>query len=506
MSSSNWQDTAMHSGIIESISQGNFPPQAPYFSGVPLNYYYFTDFHSSILETMYGRFFPRVLVYDNPFFAFILAILVYFTTYELTRNRKISVLSLVLAPFIGNYMFVDFVNDLTNGLGKAKDLIATKGYAIEFGGMFQVSPMADYFLQNRPMMVGLPAFVAVLLLSIFLFRKKIPGVALLAGFIAGALIKFQLFSSLISVGAFFVVSMFYFSLRRHKLFFQSAFYFLTIYLIFVLIFATDTNVNQKSLVLLVAENFSWGPWERGKDLSWYLEFVSKNLGFPFVIVTLSFFVKKSRAFWAITVIALALTVIPFAFRFTIMKYDMLKFIYFASIIYSLVVFWVLRKIVKNNYIFWTLFSLIIVTSSLTSFLNLGNSYLNKTMAYTQNEIDSGFWIRENTPPKSVFLDLANLHSPITEVAGRLRVLSYINWPHSHGYNVGSDNVFSRLEDIKNVYAKGDLTAIAKYNVDYVYWGRMERDGYPGAEKILESSTHLTKVFDNGEVKIFKTKL
>jgi len=55
----NWQDTAMHLGIIESITQGNFPPQAPYFAGFPLNYYFFADFHASILNKLFGHFFPQ---------------------------------------------------------------------------------------------------------------------------------------------------------------------------------------------------------------------------------------------------------------------------------------------------------------------------------------------------------------------------------------------------------------------------------------------------------------
>jgi uncharacterized membrane protein len=55
MGGPNWQDTAMHLSIIQSLTQGNFPPQAPYFSGQPLTYYYFSDFHAAIVNTMFGR-------------------------------------------------------------------------------------------------------------------------------------------------------------------------------------------------------------------------------------------------------------------------------------------------------------------------------------------------------------------------------------------------------------------------------------------------------------------
>lgn len=68
MSGPNWQDKAMHLSIIESLAQGNFPPQAPYFSGQTLSYYYFSDLHAAIINIFYGEFFPQVLVLINPFF------------------------------------------------------------------------------------------------------------------------------------------------------------------------------------------------------------------------------------------------------------------------------------------------------------------------------------------------------------------------------------------------------------------------------------------------------
>ncbi len=51
---SNWQDTPFHFEIIESLNQGNFPPQTPNYVGTPLSYHYFIDFHTAIVEKMYG--------------------------------------------------------------------------------------------------------------------------------------------------------------------------------------------------------------------------------------------------------------------------------------------------------------------------------------------------------------------------------------------------------------------------------------------------------------------
>ena len=77
LSGSNWQDTPMHYEIIESINNGNFPPQMPYYAGVRMFYHYFVDFHTAILEEAYGAFFPRMIVVTNTFFIFLFALSVF---------------------------------------------------------------------------------------------------------------------------------------------------------------------------------------------------------------------------------------------------------------------------------------------------------------------------------------------------------------------------------------------------------------------------------------------
>ena len=47
---SNWSDLGVHLSIAETLNSGaNFPPEVPYFSGAPLVYHWFADFHAAIL-------------------------------------------------------------------------------------------------------------------------------------------------------------------------------------------------------------------------------------------------------------------------------------------------------------------------------------------------------------------------------------------------------------------------------------------------------------------------
>ena len=72
LTGSNWQDTPFHYEIIESINQGNFPPQTPNYIGTPLTYHYFVDFHTAIIEKMYG-YLPNILPVLNALFIVVFA-------------------------------------------------------------------------------------------------------------------------------------------------------------------------------------------------------------------------------------------------------------------------------------------------------------------------------------------------------------------------------------------------------------------------------------------------
>jgi uncharacterized membrane protein len=513
MSSSNWQDTAMHMGIIESITQDNFPPQAPYYAGVPLTYYYFADFHSAILATLYGKFFPRVLVYDNPFFAFMFFLAIYTLSYELTRKKTISFLSAFTGSLFSSYMFVKFVSDLLINSGKIPlvkniaQLLADHSYSMEYEQLFQMANFADYFLQNRPMMVGLPVVIAVTALLLYAFSKKNIRVILLGGIVAGLLIKFQFFAVVALTILFMIILFFY----GKKLGIKLSIKYLLVYslptIAFYLMFSNG-SINNQSLVGLFKENFSLGPWERDKDLFWHLRFIISNFGAPLIIAAVVQIKKRlPRELVLISILTWIFFLIPYSVRFTVYKGDMFKFFYFAAVFSVIATFWFLGIAVKNKLLFITLAILIVITSTSSSFLTLANSVLNKNYAYSTAEYNAGIWIRANTPQRSVFATNPTVHCAVTQIGGRLRILSYINWPYSHGYNKGANNVFARLDDIKRLYTSCDEAEIslilAKYNVDYIYYGQDERGDFAQAESCFDTVSFLKKVYFREGISIYE---
>lgn len=519
MSGPNWQDTAMHLSIIESLSEGNFPPQAPYFSGQPLSYYYFADLHAAIVNAMYGHFYPYVLVLLNPFFAATFFLAVYSLTYLIIKNKKAAIVAGLGSTLYGNLGYFRLIYQVLFEGGNYFELLTNNAYHLNFDSTLQMVPMADYFLQNRPMMVGLPTLVIVvfLLLDIFNSRRDNKNKyfylrkVFLAGLLNALLLKFQFFG--FAVGLVFFGIMFLVNLSFKKSSLKRLVEVAAAFLVpaaVLLVVSSMNNVGDRSVVQVVLQTFKWGAWEK-HELPWFLHFILNNFGAPIIIFALAWlvvFAKKDKTIASVYFPTFFIFLIPFVIKFTIYDFDMFKFFYYAlPFIFVVVVYFVYHLPVRRKI---TIAILVLLTgfTTLTSINMLIHAYRNKTSAYSVSQYKSGIWIRKHTAQKSVFLTAPSVHCPVTDIAGRLRVLSYVNWPHSHGFNTGEDNVFSRLRDIKTFFEASDDETITsevldKYKINYVYFGPDEISDFPEAENKLKSNSLLEQVYDYENIKIYK---
>lgn len=509
LSAVNWQDGANHLAIIETFSQGNFPPQAPYFAGRMLIYYVFTDFHSSILETLFGRYWPRVLVYDNPFFVLTFALSLYALAFYVTRQKLASILTVILAVFQGNLLFVKFLGDVLsadkegNLVSKALYFMANKGYTLEYNQLLQFAPMADYFLQNRPLMVGLPGAALGGLLVLSGFRENRPKNLFLAGLMAGLLIKFHIMATGVILLVFGLAFLFYPRPKEGK-------HFLFSFISFLLIISLFSQGQTQSLSYFF-ENLSFGIWDKTKDLWWYLAFYITNFDVLFIVPLAGFLLSRIGRLKLNSLLApffiwmLLLFLIPHLVRFTVTEGDMYKFFIFMVIPAAVISGWFLAKLARFP---WgaVLVVLLVFINSATSVLTLSWSFLNKNFAYSYDDYRAGLWIRQNTPQRSVFVTDATVHSAVSEIGGRLRVLSYTLWPYSHGFNKGSDSVFTRLSDIQDVYQGQKIKAIAKkYRARYIFYGAEEKGNYPLAGVVFDNTPSLKLVYQSNSIRIYEVQ-
>ena len=466
----NWQDTPFHYEIIESINNGNFPPQTPNYVGTPLSYHYFVDFHTAIVEKVYG-YLPTLLPILNAVFIGVFAV----SMYALVRphGRQAAIAAAVVGTFGWGFSYYKFFSALFCG-----ESVVFNSF-FEYGGTFGLPPIYDNLLQQRPMLMGLPALVLVLTLLRNMDDKKR---LLLAGLVTGLVYQFN------NVAFFccFVAYAFclFVNLKKFKL----------SYLFFVL----------PSLVALPFILGGGATFQATLNVAWAIQFVKNpltfyilNLGLPLLLAIYCLF---KRGNWYLKGTMLALLIIPHFVIFTPNVWDMYKFFMFAWIPIAALAGISLAK--TRKLVAFILVLLSILTSVSVIVYNINTNFMGATWA----EYNVGIWTRENTPENSVFLTYYYIHAPTSMIGGRLRVSSDINWPYGHG--IPLEDIWAREEAIDNAYA-GSVSQleglIREYNVSYVYVGSQELSNYPNCISHFNSISWLTSVYNEDEQYVYQVE-
>ena len=440
---SNWQDTPFHYEIIESINNGNFPPQTPNYIGTPLTYHYFVDFHTAIMEKEFG-YLPTLLPVHNALLILVFAL----AMYALGRyyGRRIAIIATILGIFGWGLSYFGLFSALFNGT-----FSPTNNYIYQFGQLFGLPSILDNLLQQRPLLIGLPVFALVLAL---LLNTNDKNRLLLAGILTGLVFQFHNVAFFCCYVAFATAVML--NVRRLHL----GFLYFLLPSVFALpfIFSGGPPFSISVSAAFVAE------YAQNPIVYYFL-----NLGIPFILAIASF-IKPGYEKLKLTFVFLFL--IPNISVLTPWVWDMYKFFIFAWVPIAVLSGIMLAKTHKILAI--TIVLLSIITSASVVIYNVGTEYT----AVSWNEYQVGMWIRENTPENSVFLTYYSIQCPPSMIGGRLRVSSYVYWPYGHGEPLSEVN--EREHAIDNAYngTESQLSSlIQEYNVSYVYVGNDEIRNY-----------------------------
>jgi hypothetical protein len=477
---SNWQDTPYHYEIIESINNGNFPPQMPYFSGDKLTYQgdYFVDLHTSIIEKVYG-FLPQLLPFLNAVFIFIFALSVY--SLARAHGKRAAIVSTVIATFGWGFSYFGLFSALSGG-----HFSFFQNYGYQYNGFFGLPPVFDNLLQQRPLLVGLPVFALVLLLLRDMRNKNR---ILLAGVITGLVFPFHVVSFFCAYAAYFLSILLNLrNFKRHYLYFLVS-------AAFVLPFLVSGSPSVPiSLAPLWAANFL-----KGNPVLYYVA----NLGIPFVAALVSFAYPTKIKENLLKVVFITLFLIPNIISLTPNPWDMYKFFIFAWVPIAVLSGAILARLSQKSLrphfsLFRKGLALLLILLSLLASVsvilyNVGTNYI----AVNKDEYNLGLWVRENTPEGSVFLAYYYIHCPPTMIGGRIRVLSYINWPYGHG--VPLDDIWTRMHDVDRAYngTETDLKQVVEtYKINYIYVGGEELRNYPGCIAKFNAINWLKPVYND----------
>lgn len=504
LTGSNWHDTPMHYGIIESINQGNFPPEMPYYSGLQMKYHYFVDFHTAIIEKVMEGFHPRLLVVINSIFAFIFAYSLYLIAFYITNNKKAAIYAGIIGVFGAGFSYFLFFHDFAayNGFSHPLETFLSllrNSYALEWGKFFLIPPLFDFSLSYRPHMMGLPCLIASIYFLYKGFSESKSKQILIAGIIAGLVFPFHLLSYFSCIFlSFFVFLLFLRKMSRLDMFKK-----IGVFLVPSLIslpFIITTLFFVSSLDSTFTLNPGW--CVNDKSLFGLAKFYIGNLGIPFILsISYLFYSIRKKSFKHLFILyawIFSMLLIPNLISFTPWAWDMGKFFTYLWIPVAITAGALLlefrgylRFLVPFLLIFSVLASFFVVTSNVTTEYGWDS----------WEEYDAGMWIRENTPQKSVFLTQTTIRSPVTQVGGRLRIMGYGTWPHGHGFDM-----FERAGDIEKKAYPGTIEdaikVMEKYNASYVYIGKEELGKVPRCNEKFDESDKFEKVYDKKGIKIY----
>lgn len=518
LTGSNWQDTPMHYGIIESINNGNFPPQMPYYAGANMSYHYFVDFHTAILEKAFGAFLPCLIVYTNVIFVFLFALSLYVLASYL-KNERAGAFATVLGTLGAGFSYLLFFSALLNG-----QFEPTTNYFFGYGKFFAIPPIFDNLLQQRPQLMGLPTLTT----SAYFFYKGSRACSrscshggnldptqgrreiALAGLLAGLLFPFHIlacFSALLIFLLNFLKNRLSTRLEGNR---NYELYFLLLFLPLISPYLIQMFAFAGSDIGLGVLKPAWAFYfVKGEPLIFYLA----NLGLPFLLALASVLKKSLRPHgffvysWMFSMLAL-----PHFISFTPNVWDMYKFFHYAWIAIAVAAgtlladFATMRRSSKFrkvlvSFIITLLLVFSIFASVLVATWNVSTNYPCADVG----EYETGVWVRENTPERAVFLTWSSIHAPVSMIGGRLRVLGYVNWAYGHGLDI-----WEREEDVERAYrgnGSDTVEVMRKYGCEYVYVGKEELRNAPECLKKFEDCEQLEKVYEDpsGRNHIFKIK-
>jgi len=453
---SNWSDLGVHLSIAETLNAGaNFPPEVPYFSGVPLVYHWFADFHAAILAEAASIFSVPAMVIQSAVLSAALALLVYSLARRLVRvdGRRVAVLAAVLAVFAGGLGYVRFIGDVSAGPGSPLDLIAANSYDNQWltdWPYFRIpSVMGTGLLAHRATTAGLPILVgAILLLMAGLPTAQLraagwrdrPAIIAAAGVLGALLAPFHFFflPAMPLVALAWVVAggrLLDRAAPRNALLFLAPFALAVPFVIGPALQASGSGSLQ--LVTL------WPSAPREDGALALVFFYLTNLGVPFALALVALVVPgmPRRAFLAAWIIGLF--AIPNVVQVSVVDFDMNKYFQAMWIAVAVAAAWLIRR--------WPTpaIAAVLALSIPSPLLVAGWTATSDLQVLSSADLAAARWVAGNTPPDAVFATDGWVNS-LTDAAGRKRLTTFGPYVANLGFRPDD-----RINDMTTIYCGGD---------------------------------------------------
>jgi hypothetical protein len=495
----NWSDLLVHVSIGSSISHGNFPPQVPYFAGVPLTYHWFADFHGAIASTVAGLDIIGVYFLTSALFAGMLALLVWELARQLTRNRRIATIATILVCFGGGMGWLRLGADILAGHGYAVDLVTQNPYDnswAEGWPYFRIaSILGTGLLPHRASTLGLPAMVGVILLVVTCLGRRPAGV-LLAGVLAALLAPFQFY---FFPATYLIVLLYVIATRgwRSPTFLRNAALFLApVVLAVPFIAGAILQQGERGAFHFVA---IWSEARPDEGPLALLFFYVTNLGLPFLLALAAVGLAAWRRLLTPSLVFLAawlvaLFVVPNVVVVSAVEFDMNKYFQVMWIAVAILAAWLIR-----NWRPGAIVAVLAVAAISPALIAIWHT-THPGLALSLSREAAGRWIEKNTPERAVFVTEAFINSPV-DIAGRLRLTTFGPYVANLGYDPTE-----RERDTMRIYCEGPETAaelMGRHEATYVlsFGGLLICESGEGTD--FGSSPLFETVYDRDGTAVFR---
>jgi hypothetical protein len=473
---SNWSDLGVHLSIAETLNAGaNFPPEVPYFAGVPLVYHWFSDFAAAILAEAAGLFSVTAMVVQSTVLAAALALLAFSLGRRLVRSPRalrVAALTAILVVFGGGLGYVRLIGDLSAGLGTPIDLVKASSYDNQWlteWPYFRIpSVMGTGLLAHRATTAGLPILLgAVLLLVTALpsanqraagWRDR-PWLLGLAGLVGALLAPFHFFY-------FPVVPLLAlaWALTGRRILDaaaprNAALVLLPYAVALPFVVAPALQASGSGSLRMVA---GWASAPLSDGPAAVVFFYVTNLGIPFVLALVALFMPRlpHRSFLAAWLIGLF--AIPNLVQVSVVDFDMNKLFQAMWIAVALLAAWLMRRWP------WPAVVIAVALSVPSPLLVAAWTAGSELQVLTAGELEAAEWAADETPPDAVFVTDGWVNS-LTDAAGRKRLTTFGPYIANLGYSPDE-----RISHVMSIYCGGDAALSAelmrRYGATYLIDG------------------------------------
>ncbi|HSW41679.1 MAG TPA: hypothetical protein VLM76_04135 [Patescibacteria group bacterium] len=464
----NWSDFLVHVAIGQSIVEGNFPPEVPYFAGVPLTYHWFADFHGALAALLAGSHVIPVFMVTNGLMAGALALVAWELARHLTGSRRAATIATLLILTAGGMGWIRLVLDVQTGLGSPWDLVRQSSYdnSWEPGWpYFRIaSILGTGLFPHRATAFGLPGLLAVLLLVRVSLGRSRAGMGL-AGILAAFLAPFHFYF----FPAVYLLVLLYAlarrAWRRRGWLRDAALFLAPVVLALPFVVGPALLQRERGAIRFVA-GWEEAPFEAG--LGAVLFFYGTNLGIPLLLGLLALVVARPPGRFFLAAWAVTLFLVPNLVVAGAVEFDMNKYFQVMGVALAILGGWLLRRQRL------AVAGLVVAAAAISPALAATWHLVSEPVALGTGQERAARWILANTPQRSVFVTDAFINSPV-DYAGRLRISTFGPYVANLGYDPAP-----RAADIRTAHCDGPDAAadiMARYGATYV----LSSGGDPGCE-------------------------